>query len=253
MDSIALMRVELYKLKKKKTVKILFLISIIPSFFYAMAMKFNWSFVSVTVDGFSIINYITSIYTIIFILGIPMFILFFISTNLIANEIYEGQMMLAITRVAKRERILSGKFLAITYLLFLFFITNIIASIVAFYLFIYDTKYFIPFTLNMDTLNKVVNLFGVQIFLLLLCYIVMLCSTRFNLVISIVCGLLFLTITSFANYIPYVKYISPGYLALSDLDIGSNYYIIFIQICINLMLFIFIVRKGWKNFRQIEF
>lgn len=251
MSIYELMKIELYKLIRKKLVWVLLLINLLP-LMYAMALRFHWSFVSVSVEGFSVVNFVSTMWTMVFIFGVPLFVLLFLSAGLLASERTEGQLMLAVTRVANRSKILEGKFLAVTMLTTLFFIINILCSVLSFYFFIYGSVYFLPMEMNSSLLSEIVLILGVYIFILLLCYLVLLCSTKLSMVVSVVVVLLMYAGFSIMNYLPYVKYILPGYWALNSIEFSSGTWILLLQVSINLLLIVLVIRRSKTIFNTID-
>nr|WP_269322355.1 ABC transporter permease [Paenibacillus sp. FSL R7-0331] len=245
------MKIELYKLMRKKVIAVLLFINLL-SFMYAMALRFKWSFVSVTLDGFSVVNFASSMWAIVFIFGVPLFVLLFLSAGLLAGERTEGQLLLAVTRVADRSKVLDGKFWAVTAMATLFCIVNLMSSVIAFYLFIYGTDYALPVRFDYSLLSEIIQIIGVYVFMLLLCHLVLLCSTKFSMIISVVLVLLLYALCSILNYIPGIQYASPGYWAVNSLELPSETAVLLLQAGINLVLFILVIRRSRSVFKEID-
>lgn len=248
---LQLVRIELYKLRKKNILYILFICNLLPVL-YGLGAKFEWSFIQISTK-LDWINFATTMWTLTFIFAIPLIMFMYLGASMIGGEKYNGQIMLAVTRVADRSKLISGKFLALSLLVLGFYVFNLCVSILSHLLFIRGTQYSQPAVWNEDTLSGILTSLGTTAFILLLCYIVMLSSVKYSALIATVVGLLCYLLSQVLQYIPSIKKFSPAYFVLTERsDLDDLGLLLCYQIVLYLVLYVLIMRITKKIFKTID-
>lgn len=248
---LQLIRIELYKLRKKNMLYMLIICNLLPVL-YGMGAKYEWSFVRIT-GSTDMVTYASTMWTLTFMFTIPLIMFMYLGAAMIGGERSSGQILLAITRVADRSKLIAGKFYAMSVLILSFYIVNICISLLSHLLFIRGTRYSQPVVWDDATLSGVISSLGTTAFILLLCYIVMLCSIKYSALIATVIGLLCYLLSQVLQYIPSIRKLSPAYFVLSDQihlkEIGP---LLIYQVVLYAMIYIITLQVTKKAFKSVD-
>lgn len=248
-----LIRVELYKLLKRKIILFVLLFSCIP-IFYGLGMYFDWSWVSFN-GSFDLIQFVLAMWQLMFIIGVPMIVFMFVGSSLIATERAEGQIILQVTRVADKTKLIRAKFYAMLGIILFYSFSSLGIASIVYLLLVKQTAYSSTslFILNHSNIELIIFSVGVLLFLILATYIAMGISVVKSTMFATIAGVLFYVVLSVAVRIPKIQYWIPGYLALSPTLKYSTIYIVLIyQLIICLLLSIGIVYKASNKFRKLD-
>lgn len=240
-----LIQVELYKMGKKHCFLIIFLFNSI-SLLYGLGMLYNFSWVSFQ-GTFDLIQYTGAIWQLLFLIGLPLIFFLYIGASVLGGEKSEGQILLEITRVADRKKLVMSKILATLSLILFYFVTNIFISSISYILFVRQTVYTTSKWVIVDKDNMellVICLFGC-IYMIISVIITMYLSIKYSAVIATIIGIAFYVVMSLIARIPNVRIGVPGYFALvEDVDIGIGSIIWQIIWCsIIILFFIYLTRE----------
>lgn len=219
-----IIQVELYKMWKKKCFFLVLIFNGI-SLLYGFGISLNWSWISFH-GKFDMIQYIGAIWQLMFMIGLPLIYFMYIGSSIIGGEKSDGQILLEITRVANRNRLIVAKIMATLLLALFYFVTNIIVSIVSYACLVHQTMYVTPgwVIMDRDNINLLIScLFG---------FIYIIISVFFTMYLSIIYGTVTATISGTALYaamsmlarISAIRICIPGYFALytdANIDLGS--------------------------------
>lgn len=114
-----IIQVELYKMWKRKCFLLVFIFNGI-SLLYGFGILLNWSWVSFN-GKFDIIQYIGAIWQLMFLIGLPLIFFMYIGSSILGGEKSDGQILLEITRVANRKKLIEAKAMAILLLVLYYF------------------------------------------------------------------------------------------------------------------------------------
>lgn len=208
--------VELYKMRKRKCFFTVLAFNGI-SLLYGMGIFFNWSWVSFN-GTFDIIQYIGAIWQLLFLIGLPLIFFMYIGSSILGGEKAEGQILLEITRVANRKRLVTAKIFATVILILFYFATNVIISLFSYILLVRQTSYVTSewIILSNDNIELLITcLFGC-VYIIISVFVAMYISIRYSTVIATIAGTALYAIMSLMARIPNICMCVPGYFALSE-------------------------------------
>ena len=219
-----LIKLELYKMHKKKYFIIVILFNSV-SLLYGLGIKFNWSWVLFN-GKFDIIQYVGAIWQLLFLIGLPLIFFMYVGSSLLGGEKEEGQILLEITRVADRKKLVKAKLLATISLIVFYYIINIVLSTFSYFFLVRYTKYA---TLQLVILNEeninlfITSLFGC-VYIVIIVIISMYLSIKYGAIISTIGGVALYAITLLLARMDTIRVLIPGYFALATdahIDIGG--------------------------------
>ncbi|KMT35811.1 putative ABC transporter protein [Melissococcus plutonius] len=134
-----LIEVELFKFYKRK---IFISITLLSSFslIYALGIYFKWSFILIS-GKLDLIAFATTMWALIMMLGIPLVLFSFLGATILGGEITDGQILLEITRVYSRKKLIIGKFLSVSLVVLLCYLLNILLSSLFYMLFVANSSH----------------------------------------------------------------------------------------------------------------
>lgn len=216
-----LIQVELYKMHKRKCFLIVLIFNGI-SLLYGLGILLNWSWVSFN-GTFDLIQYIGAIWQLLFLIGLPLIFFMYIGSSILGGEKSDGQILLEITRVADRKRLVMAKTFAAVILVLFYFVTNIMVSVISYACLVRQTGYVTPewAILDRDNINLLITcLFGC-IYIIILVIITMYASIKYGAVAATIAGIALYAAMSMIARISVVRMCVPGYFALTaDANIG---------------------------------
>lgn len=216
-----LIQVELYKMRKRNCFLIVLIFNGI-SLLYGLGILLNWSWVSF--DGtFDLIQYIGAIWQLLFLIGLPLIFFMYIGSSILGGEKSDGQILLEITRVADRKRLVMAKTLAALLLVLCYFVTNIVVSVISYAFLVRQTAYVTPewVILDRDNIDLLITcLFGC-IYIIISIIATMYVSIRYGAVTATIAGIALYAAMSMIARISVIRMWVPGYFALTaDANIG---------------------------------
>lgn len=218
-----LIQVELYKMWKRKCFLIVLIFNGI-SLLYGLGILLNWSWVSFN-GTFDLIQYIGAIWQLLFLIGLPLIFFMYIGSSILGGEKSDGQILLEITRVADRKRLIMAKTLAVLILVLFYFITNIMVSVISYACLVRQTAYVTPewVILDRDNINLLITcLFGC-IYIIISVVLTMYASIKYGAVTATIAGIALYAAMSMIARISIIRMCVPGYFALTaDADIGIS-------------------------------
>lgn len=218
-----LIKVELYKMYKKNYFLIVLIFNAI-SLLYGFGILLNWSWVSFN-GTFDLIQYIGAIWQLLFLIGLPLIFFMYVGSSILGGEKVDGQILLEITRVADRKKLVIAKALSVLLLVLLYFVTNIIVSIISYGFLIRQTSYATTawIILDRDNINLLITcLFGF-IYIVISAFAAMYVSIRCGSVVATIVGIALYAVMSLVSRIDGICMCVPGYFALNaDANIGTG-------------------------------
>ena len=211
-----LIKVELYKMQKRNCFLIIIIFNMI-SFLYGAGILLNWSWVSFS-GKFDLIQYIGSIWQLLFLIGLPLIFFMYIGSSILGGEKVDGQILLEVTRVANRRKLVIAKMLAAFILVLFYFAINIIVSIFSYIIFVRRTSNITQelVILDVDNINLLITcLFGFT-YIIILTFVAMYVSIKSNAVVATIAGTASYAVMSLRARIPGVCMFVPGYFALTS-------------------------------------
>ncbi len=211
-----LVKVELYKMSKRKYFIFILAFNLI-SIIYGLGILLGWSWISFAGD-FDVIQYCGAMWQLLFMIGIPMIFFMYIGASILGGEKFEGQMLLEITRVANRKKLVLSKIVATLILLIFYLIANIIMSVISYFFFVKQTAYATSeiIIFSKDNIDLMLAcLFG-MILMATLVIITMYLSIRYGAVISTIMGISIYVLMSLLSRMTIARIIVPGYYALAS-------------------------------------
>lgn len=209
-----LIQVELYKMWKRKCFLLVFIFNGI-SLLYGFGILLNWSWVSFN-GKFDIIQYIGAIWQLMFLIGLPLIFFMYIGASILGGEKSDGQILLEITRVANRKRLIIAKAMATLLLVLYYFITNIIVSVISYTCLVHQTIYATPewVILDRENINLLITcLFGC-IYIVISVFFAMYMSIKYGAVTATIVGIALYAAMSMLARISAIRMWIPGYFAL---------------------------------------
>jgi ABC-2 type transport system permease protein len=244
---------EIFKLNKRHIFGVISLFNFII-LICAMAMRFKWEFISfgngetlkLSLSQFNLMSWEFLIYT-----GFTFIFFMFIAASILANESNEGQILLAITRVASRKKLILAKFLTLLILEITFFVSNLFISSLSYILFVWHSDYGINNLLKnfkILTFDNVASLLLLALLMSISLLFAVKKSTFFAVFVGFVIYLLLMMISRIDRIAAWV----PGALTLNS-KLNTTLFIGIYQ-CIILIvsLAIFLV-LAIKRFEQRDF
>lgn len=218
-----LIKVELYKMYKRNYFLMVLFFNAI-SLLYGFGILLNWSWVSFN-GTFDLVQYIGAIWQLLFLIGLPLIFFMYVGSSILGGEKADGQILLEITRVADRKKLVIAKALSALFLVLFYFVTNIIVSIINYVFLIRQTAYVTTewVILDKDNINLLITcLFGC-IYIIISVFAAMYVSIKCGAVAATIAGIAFYAAMSFAARIYGIRMCVPGYFALSaDANIGTG-------------------------------
>ncbi len=210
-----LIQVELYKMRKRNCFLIVLIFNGI-SLLYGLGILLNWSWVAFT-GTFDLIQYIGAIWQLLFLIGLPLIFFMYIGSSILGGEKADGQILLEITRVADRKRLVMAKTLAALFLVLFYFVTNILLSVVSYVFLVRQTAYITPewVVLDRENINLLITcLFGC-IYIIISVYAAMYVSIKYGAVAATIAGTALYAVMSLTARISGIRMCVPGYFALA--------------------------------------
>jgi ABC-2 type transport system permease protein len=248
-----LLQAEFYKLMKKKFFIVIFLFSSL-SLFYALGMKFNWKMVSVSAKDVSLFIYLSFMWKMQIMFGIPLIYLSYTASNMFSSEIINGQILLEITKVASRRRLLIAKFLTMVLGSLIYLISFFFCSIIFYLTFIWKSSYGVKNLLYPLELGKNLALTSLcdLFFIIALIAVAMIFSISKPAFTSAILTFTIYIVLKLLSYIDTINFLLPGYFSLVN-NAEINFFTISCQLMICstilfLCLKIAIIRFNKKNF-----
>jgi len=241
--------VELYKMWKRKYFFIILIFNSI-SIFYGLGILLNWSWVSFH-GTFDLIQYMGAIWQLLFLIGLPLIFFMYIASNILGGEMAEGQILLEVTRVADRRKLVMAKVLAVFLLVVFYFGTNVIISIVSYSLFVRQTSFVTLEWMILDRDNiqlVIISLFGL-IYIVFSIFLSMFLSIRNGAVAATIAGVALYAAMSLLTRIPGICIFVPSYFALrSNVKMEAGSVIQQILWCSFIIGgFLYLIRKKFSN------
>ncbi|ALS35658.1 ABC-2 type transport system permease protein [Enterococcus rotai] len=249
---LSLLEVEIFKLNKKGITLFIIIFNCL-SLVYALGLKFNWSFISIT-GTFDLIKFVGAMWQLLLMIGIPTALLTFIGASLIGTEIAEGQIVLEITRVADVSKLLTAKFISLAIMIVFYFLSNISLSSLFYLLLVKDTKYATNrlIIFDNDAKEMIITCIAGMLFVILLVFISMAVSVNKSAIFSMVISLLVMIFFTFLSHIEAIAKWLPGYLSLSK-EVSINIITVLYHIFLFGVLFCGLIYFAIKRFRMKDF
>lgn len=219
-----LIRVELYKMYKRNYFLIVLIFNAI-SLLYGFGILLNWSWVSFH-GTFDLVQYIGAIWQLLFLIGLPLIFFMYVGSSILGGEKADGQILLEITRVANRKKLVMAKALSALFLVIFYFVTNMIVSIISYVFLIRQTVYATTEWIRLDKDNSdlfITCLFGC-IYIVISVFAAMYVSIRCGTVAATIAGIAFYAAMSLVARIDGIRMCVPGYFALNadaNIETGS--------------------------------
>ncbi len=210
-----LIQVELYKMRKKYCFLIILAFNAI-SILYGLGILLNWSWVSFN-GNFDLIQYMGAIWQLLFLIGLPLIFFMYIGASILGGEKSEGQILLEITKVADRKKLVMSKILATLFLILFYFITNIIVSSISYIFLVRQTTYITVewVVMDKDNINLLITcLFGC-VYIIISVFATMYMSIKYGAVIATITGIAIYAGMSLVSRVPNIRMCVPGYFALT--------------------------------------
>lgn len=181
-----ILKMDLYKLLKKKTTYLLFLTLLVPIIF-AVGMNIDISFLVtdgersfdiISVDGVSALQFTANMLSqsnyIIYL------VIVVIASMAVANEFETGQIRLYAVRICERTKMIMSKIISLYFMILGYFVIFCLFSIGMYYLFVADSQYGNG-TLFLDSMNSVlyivVTMVGIMVILTITVFLGLLLKT----------------------------------------------------------------------------
>ncbi|WP_195337121.1 ABC transporter permease [Paraclostridium bifermentans] len=248
-----LIKAEFYKLRKRKVFQFILILNCV-TILYALGMYFEWGWIELQ-GKFDLINYSFGMWHLFFIMGIPLIAFMYIGANLVGTEISGGQIILEVTRVADKRKVIYSKFIAMLIIIVFYFISNITLSILSYIFIVSKTQYATNSMLVIDTKNVhlIITSMGVLLYLILSTFFSMCISVKKKAIFSTVLGLVVYFILSLAIRVPNLQYWIPGYFALApDINLNSYFVVTIYQIIVSLIIIALSVFIADKQFKKLD-
>lgn len=244
-----LIQVELYKIWKRKCFLTVLIFNGI-SLLYGLGILLNWSWVSFN-GTFDLIQYIGAIWQLLFLIGLPLIFFMYIGSSILGGEKSDGQILLEITRVADRKRLVMAKTLAALILVLFYFVTNIMVSVISYAFLVRRTAYVTSewVILDRDNIDLLITcLFGC-IYIIISVIITMYVSIKYGAVTATIAGIAFYAAMSMIARISVVRMCVPGYFALTaDASIGLGSIVQQTLWCgAIILIFLYLMKKKISN------
>lgn len=210
-----LIQVELYKMHKRRCFLIVLIFNGI-SLLYGLGILLNWSWVSFN-GTFDLIQYIGAIWQLLFLIGLPLIFFMYIGSSILGGEKSDGQILLEITRVADRKRLVMAKTFASVILVLFYFATNIMISIISYACLVRQTAYVTPewVILDRDNINLLITCLSGCIYIIISVIVTMYVSIKYGAVAATIAGIALYAAMSMIARISVVRMCVPGYFALT--------------------------------------
>lgn len=186
------------------------------SLLYGVGILLNWSWISFN-GTFDLIQYIGAIWQLLFIIGLPLIFFMYVGSSILGGEKAEGQILLEITRVADRKKLVMAKTLATLFLVLFYFVTNIIVSVFSYVFLVRQTAYVTQewIILDRDNINLIITcLFGC-VYIIISVFASMYISIKRGAVAATIAGIALYAAMSLAVRIDSTRMFIPGYFALT--------------------------------------
>lgn len=212
----SLVKAEIYKFRKQNIFTVIILFNFI-SILYSLGIAFNWSWVSIN-GQYDLIQYIGAMWQLLFLIGLPLIFFMYIGSSILGGERVEGQILLEVTRVSNRNKIIASKIIAMTLVISFYFLTNLITSSLGYIFFVNNTKFATVdwIILNKGNLDLFLSCAFGYIYIIISTIIVMYLSIKNGPIISTILGISLYAIFSLIARMPGISLLIPGYYALSS-------------------------------------
>ncbi len=244
-----IVKAELIKFNKRHILLFLVAFNCI-SVLYALGIYFNWGWV--TLEGkYDLLMYVGAMWQLLFLIGIPMIVFMYIGASIIGSERNQGQLILEVTRVANKGRLIIAKFLSILMLVFSYFISNIIISSLCYVFIVSKTEYASDKMIiwNVEIKGLVISGIAVVLYLIMSAFIAMFISTKSSAIFSTVVGLTIYAVLTVASRVEGLGNWIPGYLALNSSAAEINRLTIGYQTCLGIIIILVML---WASIRQFN-
>jgi ABC-2 type transport system permease protein len=246
-----LIQVEFLKLHKRRLFLFILLFNSV-AFLYALGIYFHWSWVSI-VGEFDLIQFTGAIWQLLFLIGIPLILFMYVGASLIGSERIEGQILLEVTRVADRGRLIFAKFTAMLGIILFYFLSNLIITIVSYALIVRNTNYASKEWIILDSDNKslIFSSLAVLFYLILSVFVVMSISVTKSAIVSTISGIVLYVLLTLTTRISGIQEWVPGYLALNS-SANINLVSIVYQLLASLLISYLAVLFACNRFKKID-
>ncbi|HJF20291.1 MAG TPA: hypothetical protein K8W13_08385 [Enterococcus columbae] len=249
---IDILKAEIYKVYKRKFVLTLCFLCLLP-ILYGLGEYLHWKIIIIGAK-LDLVTFITSMWSFTLILTVPIILLLIMSASLVAGEIEDGQILLEITRVDDRNKLILGKYFAIFLITLSFYMLNNFVSFLAYLFFLSNTSkgYSQIFTTHSYNLESILVSFCSLVFLIFMITLTFNFSTRKSSVISIMIGFASYLACMLLGYIDSISKFVPGYYT-----VVSNYHFSINTVCIQLIemaiLIFLLIMDSCRRFKAKEF
>ncbi|AIM25438.1 putative ABC transporter protein [Melissococcus plutonius] len=244
-----LIEVELFKFYKRK---IFISITLLSSFslIYALGIYFKWSFILIS-GKLDLIAFATTMWALIMMLGIPLVLFSFLGATILGGEITDGQILLEITRVYSRKKLIIGKFLSVSLVVLLCYLLNILLSSLFYMLFVANSSHgtgvklhFMDYSIHL-MLESITGVF----FLILMVSLSMFFSASWGSFRAVLFTIIVFVILKFVSNIQVISIWLPGYYTLVDNANYSHLTILYqiILMCGLSVLVLYVLNKQMVN------
>lgn len=150
----------------------------------------------------------------------------YIGSSILGGEKSDGQILLEITRVANRKKLIEAKAMAILLLVLYYFVTNIMVSVISYTCLVHRTIYATPewVILDRENINLLITcLFGC-IYIIISVFFAMYISIKFGAITATIVGVALYAAMSMLSRISVICMCIPGYFALiadANIELGS--------------------------------
>lgn len=247
-----IIKVEVYKLYKKKYILALSFLSLL-SLFYGVGVYYHWQVVVIEAR-LDLITFITSMWSFTLLLAVPIIISLIMTANVVAGEINEGQILLEVTRVKSRVSLIVGKYISIVLIVLGYYLVNLTVSLITYLLFISKTSkgYSDLFTTHYYNFESVCISLSSFLFLIFMITITFCLAINKSVVFATMIGFASYLICMLLGYIDIISQFVPGYFT-----VVANYHFSFVTFVIQIIEMVafslLLLLKATKNFILKEY
>ncbi|GGC85399.1 ABC transporter permease [Enterococcus wangshanyuanii] len=212
----SIIKVEMFKMFKRRIFIGIILLSSF-SLIYALGIYFKWQFILIN-GRLDVISFATSMWALLMMLGIPLVLFSFLGASILGGEINEGQILLEIIRTKSREKLVIGKFFAVSLVLIICYMLNIVLSTLFYTIFVANSEHGQGLLVDFKRyhLHLVLQSAAGGIFLLLFITVGMFFSISFGTFRAVIFSMLLFVGLKFIANIDSINKWLPGYYTLVD-------------------------------------
>ena len=247
-----IMRIELYKFYKKKYFLSLCLLACLPLLF-SLGAYFKWEGIRVPAK-LDLITFVTSMWDFMLVVILPLILLLMIVSTSVSGEIAEGQILLLLSRVADKKKIIYGKFLACALSLLGFYLVTGLVSFLSYAFLLSKTSngyedVFLTHSYNGQSLLFSLSGFFFTLFLMAIAFYV---SVNQSVLVATLSGFIGYYICKFFTSLSLIGAFVPGYFNLVSDYSYTNERLLY-QYAIQLFLTPFLVFLAAKRFEKKDY